>query len=185
MARGRTPAAFSIYHLEGGLPSSHTGKCQPSKPPGHQPGVGEAGESDPGGMGEGHGEKMDWHGRSGEGHRVARSLSHSLLHFQAHFPLLHFQAHFLQLRLLALFQKLCGLQATPRRVGLVASWHLCEITEACFSPFQFPSLSVPDLAHKQAHSHSSSVSGTGDRNWELGIQSGMPPEVQEPSFLRG
>ena len=173
VARGRTPAAFSIYNLEGGLPSSHTGKCQASKPLGHQPGVGEAGDSDPGGMGEGHGEKMDWQGRSGEGHRVARSLSHSLLHFQA---------HFLQLRLLALFQKLCGLQAAPRRVGLVASWHLCE---ACFSPFQFPTLSVPDLAHKQAHSHSSSVSGTGDRNWELGIQSGMPPEVQEPSFLRG
>lgn len=131
---------------------------------------------DPGGLGERHGGKVDWKGRSGEGHRVARSLSHSLLHFQA---------HFLHLRLLALFQKLCGLQATPRRVGLVASWHLCEITEACFSPFQFPSLSVPDLAHKQAHSPSSSVSGTGDINWELGIQSGMTPEVQEPSFLRG
>lgn len=35
-----------LFHLQpgGGLPSSQTGKCQASKPPGHQPGVGEAGE---------------------------------------------------------------------------------------------------------------------------------------------
>lgn len=73
-------------------------------------------------------------------------------------------------------------QATTRAVGLEASWHLHDLTEPCFSPFDSPSLSAPELSHQQAFTHPHSVTGSGDTHWELGTQSVMPQRPKGPVF---